>query len=130
MVSPTHKERAEHTEKEVAKDLSKNHQGSGSDHDVPVTNEPKRYHGSYGNQGPDEGLNSYKPGGMCPVEVGDMIHERYKILGKRDYDLYHTSWIARDLKYDSLPLLRLPLSPSLSQRKRSNISISFSFSSF
>ncbi|KAK2755031.1 hypothetical protein FQN54_006559 [Arachnomyces sp. PD_36] len=85
MPSSASEQGAEHPEKEVAK----NDQGS------------QTYHERY-DPGLCEGFYSYKPGGLCPIEVGVIIKEKYKILDKRDYDRYHTSWYARDLKSSQL----------------------------
>lgn len=45
----------------------------------------------------EEGSHAYQPGGFHPVYIGDVYHDRYKILSKIGYGVYSTVWLARDL---------------------------------
>ena len=44
-----------------------------------------------------ESPDRYRPGGYHPVHVGDVYHERYRILNELGYGTYSTVWFARDL---------------------------------
>ena len=57
------------------------------------------------NDGPDtssqdieEGRDVYRPGGLHPVYIGDVYHDKYKVLNKIGYGVYSTVWLARDLQ--------------------------------
>ncbi|EFR03997.1 serine/threonine protein kinase [Nannizzia gypsea CBS 118893] len=43
-----------------------------------------------------ESLSQYQPGGYHPVIVGDMVHDRYRIVDKLGFGGYATIWLARD----------------------------------
>ena len=47
-----------------------------------------------------EYLDGYRPGGYHPVHLGDVYHERYKVLHKLGFGSYSTVWIARDLELE------------------------------
>ena len=44
----------------------------------------------------EEGLGAYHPGGFHPVRLGDVYHNRYKVLSKLGYGRYSTVWLALD----------------------------------
>jgi hypothetical protein len=49
---------------------------------------------------PTEWIESYHPGGLHPVHLGDTLDEgRYRILRKLGYGAFSTVWLARDTKY-------------------------------
>lgn len=43
-----------------------------------------------------ERLDYYRPGGYHPIEIGDRLQERYRIVHKLGYGSYSTIWLARD----------------------------------
>ncbi|OBT69953.1 hypothetical protein VE03_00494 [Pseudogymnoascus sp. 23342-1-I1] len=44
------------------------------------------------------GGDVYRPGGFHPVYIGDVYHDKYKVLNKIGYGVYSTVWLARDLQ--------------------------------
>ena len=44
----------------------------------------------------EETLPSYHQKQYCPVHIGDLLGERYRILEKLGYGAYATVWLARD----------------------------------
>jgi serine/threonine-protein kinase SRPK3 len=49
--------------------------------------------------GPDvESPHSYRPGGYCPVHLGDLYCQRYRVIHKLGFGTYSTVWLARDLQ--------------------------------
>lgn len=51
----------------------------------------------------EETISAYEPGGLCPVDIGSKILDRYLVLDKlaffREYRPRWTSWVARDEEY-------------------------------
>lgn len=43
-----------------------------------------------------ESLEKYKPGGYHPIVIGDILHERYRIVDKLGFGGYSTVWLAQD----------------------------------
>lgn len=43
-----------------------------------------------------ESLEKYRPGGYHPVMVGDLLHERYRIVDKLGFGGYSTIWLGLD----------------------------------
>ncbi|UPL04352.1 hypothetical protein LCI18_015286 [Fusarium solani-melongenae] len=43
-----------------------------------------------------ERLDYYKPGGYHPVEIGDHLHQRYRVVHKLGYGTFSTTWLAQD----------------------------------
>ena len=49
--------------------------------------------------GPElEGPDVYRPGGYHPVHLGDLYHQRYRVIHKLGFGSYSTVWLARDLQ--------------------------------
>lgn len=46
----------------------------------------------------EEGRDVYRPGGFHPIYIGDVYHDKYKVLNKIGYGVYSTVWLARDLQ--------------------------------
>ncbi|KFZ17656.1 hypothetical protein V502_04469 [Pseudogymnoascus sp. VKM F-4520 (FW-2644)] len=46
----------------------------------------------------EEGRDVYRLGGFHPVYIGDVYHDKYKVLNKIGYGVYSTVWLARDLQ--------------------------------
>ena len=45
-----------------------------------------------------EDLDRYQPGGYHPVQMGDELDGRYRLVDKLGYGGYSTIWLARDLR--------------------------------
>lgn len=46
---------------------------------------------------PTECIESYRPGGLHPVHLDDMLHAgRYKVIRKLGYGAFSTVWLAQD----------------------------------
>ncbi|KAI9755047.1 MAG: hypothetical protein M4579_004451 [Chaenotheca gracillima] len=62
----------------------------------------------------EEGLRSYRPGGLCPIDIGDCLVERYRVLHKLAWvpngPSQYTSWVARDMKSSKVVQLDVFLS--------------------
>ena len=43
-----------------------------------------------------ESLENYRPGGFHPVVIGDIVHDRYRIINKLGFGSNSTIWLARD----------------------------------
>lgn len=43
-----------------------------------------------------ESLEKYRPGGYHPIMIGDMLHDRYRIVDKLGFGGYSTVWLAHD----------------------------------
>jgi serine/threonine protein kinase len=43
-----------------------------------------------------ERLEYYRPGGYHPIQIGNYLHERYRIVHKLGYGSFSTVWLARD----------------------------------
>ncbi|KAF9780552.1 kinase-like domain-containing protein, partial [Thelephora terrestris] len=49
--------------------------------------------------GPEvESPDRYRPGGYHPVHLGDVYHQRYRVIHKLGFGTYSTVWLARDLQ--------------------------------
>jgi hypothetical protein len=42
-----------------------------------------------------ENLEKYKPQGYHPIMIGDVLHDRYRIVDKLGFGGYSTVWLAR-----------------------------------
>lgn len=43
-----------------------------------------------------ERLEYYRPGGYHPIEIGDCLHGRYRVVHKLGYGTFSTTWLAHD----------------------------------
>lgn len=43
-----------------------------------------------------ERLECYQPGGYHPIEIGDHLHKRYRVVHKLGYGTFSTTWLAQD----------------------------------
>lgn len=48
----------------------------------------------------EEGCDAYHPGGFHPVYIGDIFHDRYRILNKIGYGAYSTVWLVQDVHHE------------------------------
>lgn len=46
----------------------------------------------------EETLPGYNPSNFCPIRIGDLLQDRYHIIGKLGYGSRSTVWLCRDLK--------------------------------
>ncbi len=53
---------------------------------------------------------SYHPGGYHPVHLGDVLHDRYRIIRKLGYGSFSTAWLALDLQSQSFVALKMSVS--------------------
>jgi hypothetical protein len=51
------------------------------------------------NGAPCEWGESYHPDGYCPVHIGDIFTERYRVVLNLGYGSYSTVWLATDAQY-------------------------------
>lgn len=54
-----------------------------------------------------ERLEKYKPGGYHPIIIDDILHTRYRILGKLGYGGYSTIWLAQDTYLEQLVAVKI-----------------------
>lgn len=43
-----------------------------------------------------ERLENYRPGGYHPIQIGDLLHDRYQVVHKLGHGSYSTAWLASD----------------------------------
>lgn len=48
----------------------------------------------------EERLPFYEAEQFYPVHIGEVLHSRYKVLGKLGYGSYSTVWLCRDNRYE------------------------------
>jgi hypothetical protein len=59
-----------------------------------------------------ESIYSYRPGGLHPVEIGDVFADRYSIVDKLGQGGWSTVWIARDQQLGKYVALKIALAGS------------------
>lgn len=47
----------------------------------------------------EERLPWYKPEQFYPVQIGQIFHSKYKVIGKLGYGAHSTTWLCRDIEY-------------------------------
>ncbi|KAF3057466.1 Serine/threonine-protein kinase spk-1 [Daldinia childiae] len=60
-----------------------------------------------------ESLERYSPGGYHPIIIGDVLHERYRIVDKLGYGGYSTVWLARDALLKRYVAVKVSVADSL-----------------
>lgn len=60
-----------------------------------------------GNLDAIEDVQRYRPGGFHPVNIGDMIGDKYKVLHKLGCGGFSTVWLARDMADQQLYALKI-----------------------
>ena len=54
-----------------------------------------------------ERFEYYEPGGYHPVKVGDVLHNRYRVVHKLGHGSYSTTWMARDGQSNRLVAVKI-----------------------
>lgn len=60
----------------------------------------------------EESLSDYEPEQFYPVNIGDTINSRYRVIGKLGFGANSTVWVCRDLSYEPYTLLISPVLPA------------------
>ncbi|RCI08652.1 hypothetical protein L249_4798 [Ophiocordyceps polyrhachis-furcata BCC 54312] len=74
---------------------------------------PKPYKREYGWVDGAEVLERYSEGGYHPVEIGNVLHDRYHIIDKLGYGGWSTVWLARDSVKERYVALKVGRADSL-----------------
>lgn len=59
-----------------------------------------------------ESLGKYQPGGYHPIMIGDVLHDRYKVVDKLGFGGYATIWLARDSLLERYVALKVGIADS------------------
>ncbi len=59
-----------------------------------------------------ERLDFYKPGGYHPVTIGNLLHNRYRVLDKLGHGGYSTIWLAWDTQSDQHVAVKIKIASS------------------
>ncbi|KAK2758834.1 hypothetical protein FQN54_003526 [Arachnomyces sp. PD_36] len=62
-----------------------------------------------------EALEKYRPKGYHPVMIGDLLHDRYRIVDKLGFGGYSTVWLARDMHKEEYVAVKVGVANSPSQ---------------
>lgn len=67
-----------------------------------------------------ENLEKYKPKGYHPIMIGDVLHDRYRIVDKLGFGGYSTVWLAQDKRQEEYVAIKVGIanSNSLSQEMK------------
>ncbi|KAH6919188.1 kinase-like domain-containing protein [Coprinopsis sp. MPI-PUGE-AT-0042] len=65
-----------------------------------------------------ENIERYAPGGYHPVNLGDVLHERYRIVNKLGHGAYSTVWLALDTQQEQYVALKVCVANSLPNETR------------
>ncbi|OJJ74180.1 hypothetical protein ASPBRDRAFT_52346 [Aspergillus brasiliensis CBS 101740] len=60
-----------------------------------------------------ESLEKYRPGGYHPITIGDILHDRYRIIDKLGFGGYSTVWLARDTHQERSVAVKVGIANSL-----------------
>lgn len=58
-------------------------------------------------------LEKYTPGGYHPIMIGDVLHERYRIVDKLGFGGYSTVWLARDTYLNNYVAVKVGIADSV-----------------
>lgn len=64
--------------------------------DVAPQNGQRQHRFAYIEDG--EPPERYRPGGYHPLSIGDVLHQRYRIVHKLGFGSYSTTWLAKDIQ--------------------------------
>lgn len=59
-----------------------------------------------------ERLEYYRPGGYHPIQIGDCLNARYRIVHKLRYGSFSTTWLARDQQLSTYVAIKVGTSDS------------------
>lgn len=59
-----------------------------------------------------ESLEDYAPGGYHPIMIGDVLHDRYRIVDKLGFGGYSTVWLARDTHLEHYVAVKVGIADS------------------
>lgn len=65
-----------------------------------------------------ENIRGYQPGGFHPVMVGDLIHQRYRVVDKLGFGGYSTIWLAWDNIKSNFIALKVGIADSPQQETK------------
>lgn len=65
-----------------------------------------------------ENLEKYKPEGYHPVMIGDVLHDRYRIVDKLGFGGYSTVWLAHDIRREEYVAVKVGIANSLSREMK------------
>ncbi|KAI2843153.1 hypothetical protein CBS11350_5432 [Aspergillus niger] len=54
-----------------------------------------------------ERLENYRPGGYHPIQIGDHLQNRYRVVHKLGHGAYSTTWLARDERQDKYVAVKI-----------------------
>jgi serine/threonine protein kinase len=66
-----------------------------------------------------ENLEKYKPQGYHPIMIGDVLHDRYRIVDKLGFGGYSTVWLAQDRTKEEYVAVKVGIANSLSLEMKS-----------
>ncbi|PYI21633.1 kinase-like protein [Aspergillus violaceofuscus CBS 115571] len=70
---------------------------------------------SYEPQEGVERLEEYRPGGYHPMQIGDVLKSRYRVVHKLGHGSYSTIWLARDRQVEKYVAVKISKADSKSQ---------------
>ncbi|OAA34165.1 protein kinase domain-containing protein [Beauveria brongniartii RCEF 3172] len=60
-----------------------------------------------------EHLPNYSPGGYHPIEIGSVLHDRYRVIDKLGYGGWSTVWLVHDVQQTRYLALKVGIAESL-----------------
>lgn len=77
-----------------------------------------------------EPLEKYRPGGYHPVMIGDMLHQRYRIVDKLGFGGYSTIWLGLDTQLRQYVAIKIRIADAHPSETSVLKALSSPFSSF
>ena len=74
-----------------------------------------------------EWVERYRPGGYHPLNIGDILNNRYHIVHKLGFGAYSTVWLARDHSTEKYVAVKILVAGDGSQQSEKDILRSLSF---
>ncbi|PLB46176.1 kinase-like protein [Aspergillus steynii IBT 23096] len=62
-----------------------------------------------------ERLEGYQPGGYHPIEIGDVLQTRYRVVHKLGFGTYSTTWLCRDDQHEKYVAVKVGTGDSSSR---------------
>jgi len=91
-------DRSSSADDEVAADM-RGMQIPFSDDGSVIPDHDGSHQGSTYSESEDEGNEAYRKGGYHPVHIGEVYHNRYKVLSKLGWGHFSTVWLCMDMDY-------------------------------